>query len=230
MIDSLTDTLTQLVPLAAAAAFLPTWTSQTILLLATDRGLPNALAFVFGNVFCRLVIGFGALWLFGTDYVARMLGSAQALPAWANAAFGVTLLALGALLIKNRPRTAKDAEVPTPKWLQAIEALPPWLAFLWGFTNVALPGAQWIFFLSALGVIATSGAGSAGQAALIVVFASAIQVMLVAPIVVYVVFQERAEGVLARTRDWLARNGNVVVGVILLAAGIVTLLRAGGVM
>lgn len=226
----MTDILTQLAPLAAAGAFLPTWTSQVILLLVTDRGLPNALAFVFGNVFCRLTIGLGALWLFGADYVGRTLGAMQDLPVWVNVAFGVILLLLGVLLIVNRPRGAEVGETPTPRWLQAIEALPPWLAFVWGFVNVAMPGAQWIFFLSALGVIATSGANAVGQAALVVAFASVLQVMLVAPIVVYVLFQEQAEGALARARDWLACYGNVVVGVILLGFGGVTLLRAAGVM
>ena len=64
------------------------------------------------------------------------------------------------------------------------------------------------------------GCGYAEQFVLLVLFALALQTMLVIPIVIYAWQRERAKAAFDRLDLWVARHGSTVIGVILVGIGV----------
>jgi len=222
-------TLAQLAPLAIGGAFVPTWTTHVILLIATtNRPVANSLSFVFGNFTYRMMLGIAVLFfLSSSEAVRRVIDRAETLPPSMRTIAGFGLVTAGALLFITRPR-AEQKEPPW--WLRAVESVPPWLAFAWGFTNVAMPGFQYVYFLGGLAVIYKSGLPPVSQLILLIIFSAFLQLMLLTPIALYVAFRSRADPMLGSLREWLARWGNVLIGGILLFFGAVFVLQGFGVL
>ena len=221
--------LAQLVPLALAGSFLPTWTTHVILLIVTtDRPLANSLSFVLGNFTYRMLLGVAVLFFLGTsEPLRRAVDRTTQLPPAMREMAGFTLILAGVLLFATRPRAAQDAP---PRWLRAVESIPPWLSFTWGFLAVAAPGFQYIYFLGGVGLIYKSGLSPLGQLLALVGFSAFLELMLLTPIALYAVFRSRADAMLGSFKEWLARWGNVLIGGILLFFGTLMVLQGTGVL
>ena len=107
-----------------------------------------------------------------------------------------------------------------------LERTPPWLAFVLGFAFCAAPGAQWLYQLGALGVIQDLQLTLAAELAWLVAIVFALEVMLLAPLVIYALARERADEVLGRFRAWLERNSARAAAYLLGTVGAVFVLRA----
>lgn len=217
----------QLVPYALSGAFLPTWTLYVIVLLGTSRPLRNALAFVAGNAAWRLALGAGALWFLGE---IPGVPSAGAPPgrgaALAYLVGGAALAVLGAVQLR-RP---DDPDRPQPAWMTRFEAVPPLLAFALGAGMCASPGIQWVYFLGGTNVIAQAGLGTGGEAALLVGFVGSLQLMLLAPVVVFAARRRQAGRALVTMKRWINGHANRITGIILLLVGVWLAVRGAAVL
>ena len=206
------ETIGQLIPIALAGAFLPTWTLFVIVFLGSSRPLVNAGSFVAGNGAFRLTLG--AFVLFGpvTVSVPRQVGALGA--PLAAAAFALAALGLGTLAVREFARRGAPS-APLPAWLARIEGASPLAYAAFGAAMVAGPGIQWAYFLAGTNVIATSEASAASQVALLVVFVLALEAMLLTPIIVYASAPERAATALGGMRSWLEHRQHAAASAIL---------------
>ncbi|MBI5232513.1 MAG: GAP family protein [Coriobacteriales bacterium] len=217
MAGDITQTFLRMLPFIVAGAFLPTWTSHVIIFFGTRRPLANAHAFIAGNATYRFILGLGVLYFFQAQQVSELLADLPAVPDWVRLGAGAAAAAAGTVVLV-RHGTAPSAA--PPKWVQRFEGFPPWLSFAWGFLGVASPGIQYVYFLSAVGIIAAAGLPVWASVMLLLVAVVLLQAMLEAPVVVYVWKREHADALFERFRGWLGRNGHRIGGVILLTLGI----------
>ncbi len=216
------QTLIALVPFVAVGAFLPTWTLYVVILLGTKRPLANGVAFVAGNVTFRFLLGLAALAAVDLPRFELGGGGDPQNEALRAALLGGLFLALA--LAQWRQRNSSSAAAG--KVLALLERTPPWLSFVLGFAFCAAPGAQWLYQLGALGIVQDLGVPLATELAWLAGIVLALQLMLVAPLVVYVVARRRADALLARFRAWLERNSARAAAYVLGTLGALLMLRA----
>jgi hypothetical protein len=218
----LADAFLKMLPFLWAGAFLPTWASRVILLLGTNRPVVNASAYVLGNAAYRFALGFGLLFLFSSSAVREFLDSIPALPPTALLALGLGICGLG-IWSMTRPAPSEGSK---PDWLRIYEGLPPLLIFAYGALGVASPGIQYVYFFGGVGALASEGLPAGQEILLLVVYVALLQTMLIAPIVIYVVYRDRADRVFDSMKSWLSRRGGFVIGLVLLGFGILFVVQA----
>ncbi len=214
----LAQTFAQLIPWIVAGAFLPTWTSYVTLLLGTQRPMKTSSAYVLGNATWRLALGFTALFIVS---VAAPHAESRGIrmPTWFAWALAALLCGMGFWLITRKPKADSSQPESIPRWLRTLKRLPPWAAFGYAIYNCALPGAQWVYFLGGIAVIAASGLSAESEFTLLVVFVMLLETMLVTPIVIYYRKRERAQVTFDRMDVWLGRHATTVFGGILVMIG-----------
>jgi hypothetical protein len=215
-------TLIALAPFVAVGAFLPTWTLYVVILLGTKRPLANGLAFVAGNAAFRLALGAAALAAVKLPRIDPSGGGTPSEQATRAGLLGAIFLALALAQWRQRRSTGAGAR----KVLDLLERTPPWLSFVLGFAFCAAPGAQWLYQLGALGVIQDLGVSLGAQLAWLVAIVFALELMLLAPLVLYVVMRGHADALLARFRMWLEHNSARAAAYVLGTIGALLLLRA----
>jgi hypothetical protein len=206
-----------MLPFILAGMFLPTWTSKVILFLGTDRALPTSTGYVAGNWIWRFGLGFTVLWV--ANVAAPAITQRESIPPWAGITLGSILIALGLFLVVRHPRSDPEAEQELPSWMKAFRKLPPWATAIYGLVNCAMPGVQWVYFLGAMGVLASSRLSNADQMVLLIVTCTMLQTMLLIPIVIFAVRRQKAAATFENLELWLARNGGTTVVWILAALG-----------
>jgi len=221
------ELLVSLLPVAIAGAIVPTWTSHVILLLGTRRPVLASSMYVAGITAARLALGIAVLFFTGTDAFDSLAKSASRDAAvgtstWLTV-FGLLLLIPGLLLVFRRPK--RETAEGVPRWLARFEGFPPWAAFLWGAVNFLMPGVQYAYFLGGMTIIAAPGTNQAEQVAWMLFFVAFLDLMLVTPIILYLVYKEKAAPKLDAIKNWLGRNGGRVAGGILAFFGAYLLLR-----
>ena len=213
--------MNDLVPLAIVIAIEPLPLVAFIVVLSTDRGVRNGAAFIAGWVACLAVI---------VTAVLALTGGNPPKPSTApSTGVGVVNLLLGLLLVAiavHVSRLPADRDRPRPSWMAKVD-------------NMKYLGAAGLGVLVQPWPLVAAGAASVAQADLSNV-AAVIQVVLfcllatgsLAAIEVYAIRSPEAsrEG-LVRLQRWLETHRDraivivsVVVGVWLIAKGLVTVL------
>lgn len=210
--------LLQILPFAIAGAFVPTWTSRVIILLATERPVGNGLAFVAGNFTYRFLLGLAALYLLDIDSLRELTrtGSTRPLPLFVAA---VLLFSLAYWLWRQGATPTDEL----PGWMRALERIRPALSFGYGMALVAMPGVQYVYFVGALGVLATQTDEFLVRVIGLALFCAIVQLMLLVPVVAFVRYRESAQARLDAIKEWLGRNGNQVTAALLGLFGIYAL-------
>jgi len=214
------ETFVLLLPFIVVGAFLPTWTSHIILFLGTERPISTSVAYVLGNVTFRMILGLFVLFVADATMPTTRVNT-LVLPTGLAALIAGSLIAMGGYLIARHPKTEMiESTDQMPRWLKRFRRLSPGLTFAWGFVNVAMPGMQWVYFLGGLAVIAAARLEPLDQVVLLAIYVLLLQVMLVAPILIYAWRRERAERAFARIEAWLTKNASRVIGFLLVGMGI----------
>lgn len=213
--NQLFDTMLKVAPFAFAGVVVPSWTKYVMLLLGTGRPVRNASMFVVGNAVFRLALGVVVIWIHQVPAVRQTSATASALPPVWLIVPGVALLALAGRLWFVPPSAERDR----PRWLRAFEGIRPWMAFWTGFAMVALPGIQWVYFLSGAAVLAAAPLDPARTFLGLVVFVAFLELMLMSPIALYVASGDRGAVLVARFKGWIVANEHRVAAVVLAIFG-----------
>ena len=142
----------ELIPLMIAAAIVPAWIIIVLLLLANERGVPKAAAFVIGTVLARLAQG--ALFGYVLQREAAVDGAAGA-----GAIKAILLLLVGLVLLilaYKKWTKEEDPDAPPPKWMSGLGAISPLKALGFGILLMIVGFKQWVFTLSALSTISAA--------------------------------------------------------------------------
>ena len=212
----------QIIPFAIAGAFVPTWTSRVIILLATGKPIANGLAFVAGNFTYRFLLGLVVLSVADVTVLDRLTQTGSSQP---RNMFIAAFLLFSLAFWLWRQSVGQSDELPG--WMKALEHVHPALSFVYGAFLVALPGVQYVYFVGALGVLLTQTSDFALQVVGLLFYCLFVQLMLLAPIVAFARYHDAAQPKLDAMKDWLTHHGNqVTAGLLCLFGGYALVLGA----
>ncbi|MEU1162039.1 GAP family protein [Streptomyces sp. NPDC005921] len=203
--------------LAAGVAVSPLPIVAIILILATPRGRLNGTLFALG-------------WLLGLAGLGAIMlavgGSGGASDHKHPATWvGVLKLALGALLAlfgavqwRRRPRDPSQAQLP--KWMAAIDHFTPGKILGLGLLLSAGNLKNAPLTIAAAASISSAGIPVPQQIGTLAVFVVIASLGVLAPLAVYLVMGDRAQGILANWREWAARHNVAVLAVLFFVLGL----------
>jgi hypothetical protein len=206
--------IVDLLALIVGAAVVPLYSIAILLLLQSKRGLLKAIAFVSGGVMVRLVQGI----LFGFVIGAACKENAEPGPKLIIS----TLLIVGILLLVTCLKQwwkRDDPDAPPPQWMSAITGLSALKAVGAGALFPIIAVKQWVFTLSAIGVISEAGLDGKASVGVYLFFVLATQMFVLAPILAYAVAPHWTVRPLETIRAWLERNNRAIVIVMSLIIG-----------
>lgn len=212
----MTSAFLSLLPMIVGAALAPVWLIITLLLLGGERGLAKAVSFVAGMTVARLVQGV----LFGWVFVSYASDHAEEEEATVVA---VLLLILGLVLLVSAARKwlkGADPDEPPPQWMTSLSDWSVLRAFGVGVAGMAIAAKQWVFTLSAIGVIGVTATTVAQEAGLFVVYVIGAQSLLLLALVYAAVAPVQSAKTLDAAQRWLERNNRPIVIAVSLIFGL----------
>jgi hypothetical protein len=153
----------------------------------------------------RLVQGL----LFGLVFGAAMQASSES---GQRLIVSTLLLVLGILLLITacmKWQKAEDPDAP-PRWMATISGLSAGKAVGAGALFVTIAVKQWVFTLSAIGVISEAELGEAANAGLYLFYVVATQTLVLVPSLASAVVPQQAARLLQATQIWLERHNRVI--------------------
>ena len=219
---------------AFTAALNPTLLAVTTLLLS----LPSPRRLLGGYLVGALAISFtcGLLLVFALSTTGSAGNdSKNYVSPTINILFGAFILFVVARIARHRDRVLhawsehrhqKHQDKPPPRWRRALTDATPRKAFILGIV-LTLPGAS---FVAGMHQLSKQQLGVPAKVGLVLVFNVIQLLILEVPLVGYFINPDRTDAAIRRFRDFLSRDGNrilliggTVVGLLLLASGIIGL-------
>jgi hypothetical protein len=208
--------IVDLLPLIVGAAVVPLYSIAVLLLLQSKGGLLKAIAFVSGGLAVRLVQGI----LFGLVIGIACQANSEPGP---KLIVSTLLLIVGILLLVTafkQWRKQDDPDAPTPQWMSAVSGFSALKAAGAGALFPLIAVKQWVFMLSAIGVIGEAGLSGKASVGVYLFFVLATQTLVLGPILAYTVAPQWAAKPLEATRAWLERNNRAIVILMSLIIGV----------
>jgi threonine/homoserine/homoserine lactone efflux protein len=185
-----------------------------IVLLGTDRSLPNAFSFAAAFALNYTILSVIVLWV-GSVATASQEAEAGVARYVVSMLMGLLFLGIGlAALLRHHV----GAEGGKPRWAVVLETATPVRAFLGGFA-LSLINPNVVILLSGLTVIITSGEtiGTQMLGALTLVLASLIPFAI--PIGVFLMMGERGKEMLRKVFGWMIEHDKALTAGSLLLFG-----------
>ena len=132
------------------------------------------------------------------------------------------LLVIGILLLitaAKQWRKEDDPDAPPPKWMATLSGLSAAGAFGAGALLVAIAAKQWVFTLSAIGIISDAQLDQTGGVLAFLLYVLGAELLILAPIVVSWLAPARSAPALARAQGWLECHNRTIVIVVSLVFG-----------
>lgn len=209
------DVLIYLLPLIVGAAVVPLYPVAVLLLLQSERGLAKAVAFVFGVITVRIAQGILFGLLFEQAVGAEPDGGQGPVVSTLLLVVGLLLLVAGL----RKWRKVEEPDAPPPQWMNALSNITIPRAVGAGAFYVTIAVKQWVFTLSALGVIAEAGLAGTANVILYLFFVLATQVLVLPPLLAYAIAPLQSEKPLRAAQRWLETHNRAIVVVVSLVFG-----------
>ncbi len=212
----MSDVLTELLPVMVGAAVVPLYPIIVLMLLQSPRGLGKTIAFVSGGVMIRLAQGI----LFGLVLGSAMGNSSEEEQGLITSVF---LLVMGILLLVaafKKWRKEADPDDPPSHWITDLNKLSGLRALSAGAVFVTIAIKQWVFTLSAIGIIAAAGLGPPSGVTLYLFYILITQILVLPLILFFALAPERAAKPLQTAQGWLERHNRVIVMTVSLIFGL----------
>ncbi len=219
--QSVGSVLVDLLPLMLGAAVVPIPIIIILLLLSHQGGVLRGAVFIGGAALVRLAQGIVFGWVLGSDPAATTA-------AGGNLIVSALLLVIGILMLitaYKKWNKEDDPDAPPPQWLAALGGLSTLQAFGLGAALVAISAKQWVFTLSAIGILGSTGLGPPANLALFLTYVLAAQAFGLIAVIAYAVSPRRAGSALAAIRAWLERNDRQVLAAASLIFGLFFLFK-----
>lgn len=199
----------QVIPFAVGVAISPIGIVAVTVMLSTRHGGRNGFAFLLGW-FVGLV-GFGALLLvLGSGADASKDGEPSEWTGYARIIFGLLLLWV-AYRQRAKSSSGKDS---TPAWMDRVDSFNPVRSIGLGVGLGAVNPKNLVLTLGAAAGIAQTGAPAVDQAMALAFYAVIASIGTAIPVGIYYLMGDRAEDLLTRLRETMARNNGVIIAVI----------------
>lgn len=206
----MTDSIGQILVLAAGVALSPFPIVGIVLVLGSERARSNGPAFLAGWFVGILAVGAIVLAIAGgANASANPSGSG-----WVKIVLGGLLLSLAARKWRDRPR-AGDEE-PLPGWMRKVDDFNAVRALALGFALSAINPKTLVLIAAAATTISESGISTAEQLQSLIVFALLGSIGVLVPLGMYFLLGDRARTRLDSIKHWMAANNTVILMVIYL--------------
>jgi len=207
------ELIIDLIPDLVGLVITPAAIVGCILLLESQRPVPNALAFATGFVAWYLVLA-----------AAVLLGAAssgEGVPdeTWRHVVSLVVglLFLLGALVLLIRPVKARTGP---PRWATMLELAHPRLAFAIG-AGMALLNPNIAILLSGLTAVTTAGVGGGEQVVATALLIAACALDFIVPIGAFVILGDRARTGLSAAKAWMLGHDRLLTMGVLALFGLI---------
>jgi hypothetical protein len=205
-----------LLPFAVGVAVSPFPIVGMILMLLTPRARPNGFSFLLGWI-AGVVIA-GTVFL----VVLNAVGVSDDEPAtwtyWLKLVLGLALLVLAVRQWRHRPHPGDD--VPMPKWMSALEGFTPGRSVGLAVLLSAVNPKNLIFVIGGAAVVVQADVSVGGEVVAWAVFTLIASIGVAAPLGIFLFLGDRAAGILADLKTWMATNNTAVMAVLLLVIGV----------
>lgn len=206
--------MTDALPMAVGIALSPFPIIPAIMLLFTGRPKPTAAGFLLG-----WMLGVAALVVAGVllaDLVEAFEAPGNVI-SWVRLVLGILLIGYGAKLGLNRGKRAEP-----PAWMRSLQQATPGRAVRLGaLLSAANPKVALLALTGGLAI----GTGAGSQLGPTVIFVAVASATVAAPLVAYLVWGERALRPLGRAREWLERNNDAVMAIVLVLIGVLVIVN-----
>lgn len=210
------DLLLDLLLASLMIALSPITIISITLVLSTPRGRANGLAFTGG--WLAGLVALTAVFVFLTDTAQEEVAGANTALYIFKAVAGVLLLALAVRKFMKRPAAGEEPKLPG--WMSAIDTVEPSRAVaLGGLLALANP-KHWAFALIAATSIGQSGVTGNDEWAAVLVFVLLSSLTVLGAVACAMIAGERAGAVLARLKDFMARNNAVIMAALFAFFGV----------
>ena len=213
--DPMGYVIVELLPLTVGAAVVPLYSIAGLLLLQSKGGLLKAIALVSGGVTMRLVQGILFGLVIGTACQANSEPGAKLVVSTLLRIVGILLM----VTAFKQWQKENDPDAPTLRWMSAISEFSALKAVGAGALFPIIAVKQWVFTLSAIGVISEAGLDGKASVGVYFLFVLATQTFVLVPILAYAVAPHWTAKPLETTRAWLERNNRAIVLVMSLVFG-----------
>lgn len=206
----------EFLPAAVGVAVSPIPIIACVLVLVSARGRVNGPVYLCGQVLGVATVGAVVL-------VLAAAGSSgdSATPGartWLPLVVGLALLVMALRQWQSRPAAGEAPEMPA--WMGAIDRFTAPKALAAGFVLSALNPKNIILTIAGMASVVAASLPAGEQAAALAVFVVIGSVGVAIPVVIAFALGERAEPLLARLQEWLARHNALIMAVILLLIGV----------
>jgi Sap, sulfolipid-1-addressing protein len=201
-----------LLPAAIGVAISPIPIVATVLMLMSERPR-TAPAFAAGWVAGLAVAGIVVLLVANPAGVSEGGGGTTG-SGWVKIALGVLFLALARRAWRSRPAAGEQPQLP--RWLAAIDRMPPQRAAAIGAGLAAINPKNLALTIAGALSIAQAGLSTGGDAAALAIFVAIASVTVAGPVIAFRLARTRVEAPLLRAKDWLAREQATVMVVLFL--------------
>jgi Sap, sulfolipid-1-addressing protein len=207
-----------ILPLAIAVTIAPVPIIAEILLLFSQRPVPNAGAYLVG-----FVVGVGGVLgilviVAGTMNLSTGSGPSKG-AGIAELVLGLLLLVAAVRLYRRRPKPGEEA--PMPKWMNGIAGFAPGKSFGVGVALGAVNPKNIAVGIAAAVVIASAGLTSGKEAIAVIVYVVVGALGVAAPLAVLLVLKGKAQPILDSWKTWLGQNNATVMAVLFLVFAVV---------
>jgi len=206
----------QLVFLAFGGSIAPPMLLLTILLLGSQRPVPNATALALGYFTSCAVVGIAGLTLFdGAESAASAIGRV----------IGVTVGALLIILGLRNLLNAPDPDAQPPRWMESVNSMSPPRAFGFGVVLFLLQLKNLAIFVACIELIIASSLSPQRSAAALMLVLVIFAIPVLVLISLYASVPQRASDVLGSLRRWMEKNSRIITVVLCFLFGTFFLLR-----
>lgn len=212
--------ISEMLPRAAVVAISPIPILAVVLMLLTDRGRTNSLAYLGGWASGMTVVAVVAA-LAGVGKVATHPSKPVAVVMLVIAAAFI----IGAVVeFRRRPR--KGEEHVSPWWARFLHEMGPAQAFGLGVFLIVVNAKDALATIDAGGQLSGSGEGLAAKVVALAVFVLVGSLPVLIPIGIRFGLGDEAEPTLHRWRAWLERHGPLAVSIVLAVVAIALIVQA----
>jgi len=211
------EAIGQLLPFAFGVAVSPMPIVAVVLMLVTPRARTNGPAFLLGWVAGIAILG-GILLAIAGPADASDNGEPADWVNWLKLVLGLLLVLVAVRQWRGRPHAGD--EVPTPKWMGALDAFTPVKAAGAAVLLGTINPKNLLLIVGGVAAVAQTGVSGGDKAIAWAVFTVIASLGVGAPVVIYFAMGARAAKVLEELKTWMAHNNTAIMAVLCLIIGV----------
>ena len=219
----MSDLWLDLLPIAIAMAVTPGRLLALILLFNSKQAVPTSLAFVGGMVTNMLIEGLAFALIFSITGVFEVEEGAGP-----PAIFAILFVVIGILMLVGAAKVIfheEDEDKAPPKWLAEIESFSSGKAYKLGVSWLFVSPKQWIFTLTAVGLIFAANLDPLIAMANYLLFILIVLSLFFLLILIYLILGERSQAFMDGLFNWFKKRTQTIMVIVFIVFGLYFLIK-----